>query len=250
MGPIHPTYQCSPPLNAFFWQDVPEGRPSIIIKQFHFWCTSLPNGPRVILTLEVLIICMHISVTRLCIMGYLSNELWDLWDDSIGSTHKRELIILNVLHMELAQPSFLRLRAYCGISLQWRHNGHYDVSNHQPHDCLLNRLFRRRSKKTSKLLVTGLFVGNSPVTGEFPTQMASNVANASIWWRHHVEMIIWLIQVITVHASSLAPRVAGSLAIISGMYVSVFEEACPRHANTWMSGNKMKVTYVSCFLKT
>ena len=32
-------------------------------------------------------------------------------------------------------------------SLQWRHNGHDSVSNHQPHDCLLNRLFRRRSKK-------------------------------------------------------------------------------------------------------
>ena len=38
------------------------------------------------------------------------------------------------------------------------------------HDCLLNRPFRRRSKKTSKLRVTGLCVGNSPVTGEFPAQ--------------------------------------------------------------------------------
>ena len=27
------------------------------------------------------------------------------------------------------------------------HNGRDSVSNHQPHDCLLNRLFRRRSKK-------------------------------------------------------------------------------------------------------
>ena len=60
------------------------------------------------------------------------------------------------------------------LSLQWRHNDHDSVSNHQPHDCLLNRLFRLRSKKTSKLRVTGLCVGNSPVTGEFPAQMASN----------------------------------------------------------------------------
>ena len=37
------------------------------------------------------------------------------------------------------------------ISLQWRHNDHDIVSNHQPHGCLLTRLFRRRSKKTSKL---------------------------------------------------------------------------------------------------
>ena len=70
-------------------------------------------------------------------------------------------------------------------SLQWRHNGHDGVSNHQPHDCLLNLLFRRRSKKTSKLRVTGLCAGNSPVTGEFPAQRVSNAENASIRWRHH-----------------------------------------------------------------
>ena len=71
------------------------------------------------------------------------------------------------------------------LSLQWRHNGRDSVSNHQPHDCLLNGLFRRRSKKTSKLHVTGLCVRNSPGTGEFPAQMASNAENVSIWWRHH-----------------------------------------------------------------
>ena len=47
-------------------------------------------------------------------------------------------------------------------TLWWRHNDHYSVSNHQPHGCFLNRLFRRRWKKTSKLRVTGLCVGNSP----------------------------------------------------------------------------------------
>ena len=48
------------------------------------------------------------------------------------------------------------------IPLRWRHNENDSVSNHQPHGCLLNRLFRRRSKKTSKLRDTGLCVGNSP----------------------------------------------------------------------------------------
>ena len=43
-------------------------------------------------------------------------------------------------------------------TLQWRHNERDAVSNHQPHDCLLNCLFRRKSKKTSKLRVTGLCV--------------------------------------------------------------------------------------------
>ena len=40
--------------------------------------------------------------------------------------------------------------------------------------------------KKSKLCVTGLFKGNSPVTDEFPTQRVSNAENVSIWWRHHV----------------------------------------------------------------
>ena len=72
-----------------------------------------------------------------------------------------------------------------GKTLQWRHNGHDSISNHQPHDCLLNHLFRRRSKKTSKLRATGLCAGNSSGTGEFPAQMASNAEKVSIWWRHH-----------------------------------------------------------------
>ena len=71
------------------------------------------------------------------------------------------------------------------MPLHWRHNDHDGVSNHQPHGCLLNRLFRRSSKKTSKLRVTGFCAGNSPVTGEFPAQRASYAENVSIWRRHH-----------------------------------------------------------------
>ena len=74
-------------------------------------------------------------------------------------------------------------------SLQWRHNERNGVSNHRRYDCLLNRLFRRRSKKTSKLRVTGLCEGNPPVTRGFPSQRASNVENVSIWWRQHVQMV-------------------------------------------------------------
>ena len=58
-----------------------------------------------------------------------------------------------------------------GWTSQWRHNERDGVLNHRRLDCLLNRLFRRRSKKTSKLCVTGLCGGNSQVTGGFPSQM-------------------------------------------------------------------------------
>ena len=69
--------------------------------------------------------------------------------------------------------------------VQWLHNERDGVSNHRRINCLPNPLSRCRSKKTSKLLVTGLCEGNSPVTGEFPAQRASNAENVSIWWRHH-----------------------------------------------------------------
>ena len=67
-------------------------------------------------------------------------------------------------------------------SLQWRHNEHDSVSNDQR----LDRLVRPQSKKTSKLRVTGVCEGNSPVPGEFPAQRVSNAENVSISWRHHV----------------------------------------------------------------
>ena len=46
-------------------------------------------------------------------------------------------------------------------------------------------VYPTRSKKTLKLHVTGLCAGNSPFTGEFPAQRASNAENISIWLRHH-----------------------------------------------------------------
>ena len=79
--------------------------------------------------------------------------------------------------------------AWMAYPLQCRHNGRDGVSIHQPHDSLLNCLFSWRSKKTSKLRVTGLCAGNSRATGDFPAQRASNAENVSNWWRHHAEGI-------------------------------------------------------------
>ena len=65
-------------------------------------------------------------------------------------------------------------------------NGHYSdvmmsaMASHWAHrrlNCLAICLFRRTSKKTSKLGVTDLCEGNPPVTGGFPSQRASNVEN-------------------------------------------------------------------------
>ena len=45
--------------------------------------------------------------------------------------------------------------------LLWRHNERDGASKHRRLNCLLNRFFRRRSKKTSKLHITGFLWGES-----------------------------------------------------------------------------------------
>ena len=77
-----------------------------------------------------------------------------------------------------------------GVPLQWRHNECDGISNHQHHECLLNPLFRHRSKKISKLHVTGLCEGNSLVTCEFPAQRASKAEKVSILWCHHCSQLL------------------------------------------------------------
>ena len=81
--------------------------------------------------------------------------------------------------------SCLRRFSLTIYTLQLRHNGPDSVSHHQPNDCLLNRLFKRRSKKSSKLRATGVCAGNSPLTGEFLAQRTRKGKKVSIWWRHH-----------------------------------------------------------------
>ena len=100
--------------------------------------------------------------------------------------------IINVITMIIVtdqqdiQSSVVITQCNIWDSLQWRRNERGEVWNHQPHDYLHNCLFWRRSKKTSKLRVTCLCEGNSLVTGEFPSQRASNAENVSIRWRHHI----------------------------------------------------------------
>ena len=107
-----------------------------------------------------------------------------IWKSSSDQWNISEIFISQISFENIiAKKSYLSQQSPV-CSLLWRHNGRETVSNHQPHDYLLNRLFRRRSKMTWKLRVTGLCAGNSPVTGEFPAQRASNAENVSIWWRH------------------------------------------------------------------
>ena len=88
---------------------------------------------------------------------------------------------------------FLYILCYMGVIMEhekslllWRHNERDGFQITSLTIVYLTVYSRRRSKKTSKLRVTGLCDGNSPVTGDFPAQRASNAENVSIWWRHHI----------------------------------------------------------------
>ena len=113
---------------------------------------------------------------------------WWIWDELWHQLHVLKMGQQFLKRKRLYRWShFFRncMLQWSCLTLRWRHNGPDSVSNHQPHYCLLKRLFRRRSKETSKLHVTGLCAGNSPGTGEFPPQMAINAENVSIWLHHH-----------------------------------------------------------------
>ena len=59
------------------------------------------------------------------------------------------------------------------------------------------------AKKTYKLRVTGLYEGNPPMTGGFPSRRVNNAENVFIWWRHHVR--VWA------HKSHFIPPPCGRL---------------------------------------
>ena len=94
--------------------------------------------------------------------------------DAITVKTRRNIVLTDYFLTTWRRSVYTQLRHYGDVIMGTI------VSKHQPRDCFLNRLFRHRSKKTSKLRVTGLCVGNLPGTGEFPAQMASNAENVSI----------------------------------------------------------------------
>ena len=118
--------------------------------------------------------CCCFLVVTLCDLVEWCNTFWSISFNSSG---------LGANHNIAPVPVEQRIKWL--PPLQWRQNERDGVLYHRRLYCLLNRLFRHRSKKASKLRVTGLWVGDLTGTGEFPAQKASNAENVSIWWRHH-----------------------------------------------------------------
>ena len=92
-------------------------------------------------------------------------------------------------------------------TLQWRYDERDDISDHQPHECLFNSLFRRRSKKLRDI---DLCAGNSPVTYYFLKQGRMHLKLSSAKWR------------LFRHERTVLSLRNGSTQIISYYSVSVF----------------------------
>ena len=130
-------------------------------------------------------------ITHPCLC--FSDGYWR-WSDGVMSDYIR-LFYTDVI-------TFLYPIPHAGLAnllmkaLQWRHNERDGVSNDRRLDCLLSRLFRLTSKKTSKLSVTGLCEG----IHRWPKR-ASNAKNVSIWWRHYggSKCFIYLHTSVSVH---------------------------------------------------
>ena len=113
---------------------------------------------------------------------FATNKYWYYWQTTVVVSQteiflNEDMVCVILCQMTCCIPNRNAVKYFITLScvskaplmtLQWRHYERSGVSNHQPRDCLLKRLFRRRSKKTAKLRVTGLCEGNSPMTGEFP----------------------------------------------------------------------------------
>ena len=99
---------------------------------------------------------------------------WRIWVNSIGINPQKIPQSMNHEYnsWDVAYSSFM------SPTLHWHHNGRDGFSNHETQP-----FTQAQIKENVKLCVTGLCVGNSPVTGEFPHKYP--VKRKTFWWRHH-----------------------------------------------------------------
>ena len=111
------------------------------------------------------------------------------------------------------------------LSLQWRHNERDCVSNHLRFDCLLNRLFRRGSKKTSKFHISGLFDGTPSLTDGFPSQGLAT-------WKMFPfdDVIMCLLYPTQTHRAVLKALI---MALVQKMYVLSFLDSTSQILTHW-----------------
>ena len=132
------------------------------------------------------------------------------------------------------------------FALQWRHSECDGVSNHQLHDCLLNRYSRSRSRKTSKLRANGpcerihRSPGNSPHKGPVTRK------NVSIWWRHHGQRYspwwMFLFNTLSMCAKDNCPSFIFNISLLHTSHILM-----ARHKATYLR-NRYTTTAFRCYV--
>ena len=127
--------------------------------------------------------------------SYYLNQHWPSLVTHKWGTRRRwiKLVPANEIRAYLCKVSVTNWIFSTLFLIRWQHNPWSCITLHwgrwrlkSPASRLFSEPFVQAQKKqTSKLRVTRLCGGNSSVTGEFPTQRASNAENFSIWWLHH-----------------------------------------------------------------
>ena len=141
-------------------------------------------------------LCVAMSWTSVSWKLFCGPIIYGTYEKSIHFIHKmvyhrKDIISFGTTHgwnTSNVHASTIKLKLnvlIMPLSLQWRQNWCNGASNHRHLDCSLKRLYRRRSKKTPKLCITGRCEGNPSVKGGFPSQKACSTKYVSIWWHHH-----------------------------------------------------------------
>ena len=147
--------------------------------------------------------------TQPLVRRYLSLSIFMDWFRVLMCNRLRafphKFSVLNENPFQSISSVNMALLKICYHTLYWRHNEGNCVSNHWRLDCLLNRLFRRRSKKTSQLHVTGLCEGNPPVTGGLDSPNKGPVTWKMFPFDDVMMRVYWYMTYISRYFNSLAP---------------------------------------------
>ena len=127
----------------------------------------------------------------------------------VDNTFSRSAFIWSLFDLLVRHTSVWFDTLWCtAITLQWRHNEHDGFSNHQPHDFLLNRLFKAQIKESIKAPrhwpLCGEFTGeqwiprtNGQLRGKCFHLMTSSWAYwhgltlISAWINNHMPSKVW-----------------------------------------------------------
>ena len=122
----------------------------------------------------------------------LSKQSWGWWFETLSHSLRRHRddMYFGWSYVEICSRWSNRHQIGIGLGAIGEPSSHYSDVIMSAMASQIARWFRRRSKKTSKLRVTGLCGGNPPVTSGFPSHRASDSEIVPIWWRHHDETML------------------------------------------------------------